>query len=204
MKNILLLLSPLLLAVLACGAQSQPAQDLSVIVNATLTALAQSNTQAPESQATFTSIPIQAQPSFTSIPIQAQPSPTVAARDFIPPLGTVIASLSYPASALPRMRVVFFSLFGDSPSYTDTALGQNNVSMDLPAGSYHVVAYSLAGGGFPGGLAGGYTQAVPCGLSAACTDHSLLEVNVVAGTTITISPGDWYVPDGTFPPMPNP
>lgn len=204
MKNMFLLLGPLLFAALACGTQPPPTQDVSAIVNATLTAVAQGITQIPVDLATSTPIPVEIQSTFTPAPIQVQPTSTVAARDFFPPLGTVTASLTYPASALPRMRVVFFSMFGDSPSYTDTALGQNSVSMDLPEGSYQIVAYSLAGDGFPGGLAGGYTQAVPCGLTAECTDHSLIPVIVVADTTITVSPGDWYAPDGTFPPMPSP
>jgi hypothetical protein len=87
----------------------------------------------------------------------------------------------------------------------DTTSGQNTYTFDLPVGKYHVVAYSLGGGGFPTGLAGGYTQAVPCGLSASCTDHSLINVTVTLGaTTPNVDPTDWYVDAGSFPPMPTP
>ena len=134
-----------------------------------------------------------------------QPPDAASGRNFIPPLGTITGSLSYPAEALPAMRVAFFPLDGSTTSYTDTGPGQNSYSIDLPEGQYYVVAYSLGGDGFPTGLAGGYTQAVPCGLSASCTDHSLVPVTVVANTTQSnINPGDWYAPDGTFPPMPSP
>lgn len=133
------------------------------------------------------------------------PPDSVGGHDSIPPLGTVTGSLTYPADALPAMRVAFFPLDGSTTSYTDTAAGQGTYSIDLPAGQYHVVAYSLGGGSFPTGLAGGYTQVVPCGFQASCTDHSLIPVTVVAGTTVTdVNPGDWYAPEGTFPPMPGP
>lgn len=60
MKKILYLL-PLLIMLLACGAQPLPTQDVSNIVNATLTAIAQSNPQvvAPQPTATQTALPIQ-------------------------------------------------------------------------------------------------------------------------------------------------
>jgi hypothetical protein len=63
----------------------------------------------------------------------------------------------------------------------------------------------MGGGGFPAGLAGGYTQAVPCGLSVNCTDHSLIPVQVNNGVvTQNINPGDWYAPEGSFPSYPLP
>ena len=53
MKKILYLL-PLLFMILACGAQPAPTQDVSNIVNATLTAIAQNNPQVVAPQPTFT------------------------------------------------------------------------------------------------------------------------------------------------------
>jgi hypothetical protein len=62
-------------------------------------------------------------------------------------------------------------------------------------GQYHVVAYPL-----DAPFGGGYTQAVPCGLSVNCTDHSLIAVTVSAGQeTANINPGDWYAPESSFP-----
>jgi len=45
---------------------------------------------------------------------------------------------------------------------------------------------------------------VPCGLSAGCEDHTLLPIIVIEGQTASADPGDWYAPEGTFPPMPEP
>jgi hypothetical protein len=132
-----------------------------------------------------------------------------------PQTGTVTGKLSYPSSFIPPMRVVLFSLTGGKAYFVDTAKNQNTYSLDVPVGTYYVVSYphegtpgttgvadsyTLSGGS----SAGGYTQMVPCGLSADCTDHSLIPVTVEAGQTASANPGDWYAPEGTFPPMPNP
>jgi len=73
MKKILYLL-PLLFMILACGAQPAPTQDVSSIVNATLTAIAQANPQVIAPQSTFTPIPIQVQPIIpATVVVQTQP-----------------------------------------------------------------------------------------------------------------------------------
>jgi len=73
MKKILFLL-PILLVILACGAQPAPTQDVSSIVNATLTAIAQANPQVIAPQSTFTPIPIQVQPIIpATVVVQTQP-----------------------------------------------------------------------------------------------------------------------------------
>ncbi len=108
------------------------------------------------------------------------------------------------------MRVVFFNLGDASASHVDTGMNQGTYSIDLPAGTYHVIAYPFSADTYappaPGSsvLAGGYTQAVPCGLTVDCTDHSLIVITVVSGQTTTADPGDWYAPEGAFPPMPAP
>ena len=61
MKRILSLL-PLLLMIVACGTQPAPTQDVSSMVNATLTAIAQNNPQVIAPQPTFTPTSIQVQP----------------------------------------------------------------------------------------------------------------------------------------------
>lgn len=68
MKKILYLL-PLFLSILACGTQSLPTQDVSSMVNATLTAIAQNNPQVVAPQPTFTPISIQ-----TPVIVQVQPT----------------------------------------------------------------------------------------------------------------------------------
>jgi hypothetical protein len=122
--------------------------------------------------------------------------------------GSIAGALSYPAEGLPAMAILAFHVGGGPSDYyfTATSQGQNSYQIDnLPAGNYWVVAYSLGGGGFPVGLAGGYTQFVVCGMQPACTDHALVQVVVNAGqVTGNINPQDWYAPEGTFPENPLP
>ncbi|MFN8413732.1 MAG: hypothetical protein U0Z26_15220 [Anaerolineales bacterium] len=202
MKKMLLFLIPLVLAILACGfpqsQQPQPTQDVSAIVNATLTAVAQSE------QAV-------AQPSPTVAPTLAETAsatPTlVPAMDFSPPVGIITGRLSYPSSFIPSMRVAFTEISTGQVSYMDTAENQGTYSMELPAGTYYVIAYPYSPDTIPAAgdpvYAGGYTQFVLCGLSAECSDHTLVPVTVIADQTVTADPADWYAPVNTFPPMPN-
>lgn len=146
----------------------------------------------------------QATPTFTP---EHSPAPSLN--------GTITGKLSYPSEFIPPLRVVAFSLTDGKAYFIDTAKNQLEYSIDVPAGSYYVVSYlhegvagntgqvdsyTLSGGPF----AGGYTQMVPCGLAVGCDDHTLLTVGVTAGQTATADPADWYAPEGTFPPMPNP
>lgn len=113
--------------------------------------------------------------------------------------GTIRGHLIYPAEVLVAQRIIAF----DTATMTkvaevSTVQGQNTYELSVPAGDYFVVAYTL-----DGGLAAGYSQAVPCGLSVDCTDHSLIAVHVGSGAVVeNINPQDWYAPDGAFPPMP--
>lgn len=118
-----------------------------------------------------------------------------------PQFGSIQGALSYPSEFIPPLRVVAIQLGTQAVYFVDTAENQTEYQIDnLPPGEYYVVAYTQ-----DGLLAGGYTQMVPCGLSAECTDHTLIPVVVQAGeVTSGIDPGDWYAPDGTFPPLPVP
>jgi hypothetical protein len=135
---------------------------------------------------------------FAAMTAQAggQPVPPTATTNAP---GSISGTLSYPSEGIPPLRVVAYNLFDQSYRYVDTQQDQNTYQItSLAPGKYHVVAY-VAGGG----LAGGYTPAVACGLMVTCTDHALLEVMVFSGQdTPNINPHDWYAPEGTFPPMP--
>ncbi len=154
-----------------------PTTDVSAIVNATLTAVA----------------------AQVTAPVAA----TVAAPETETPAvqpGTITGKLSYPAEGIPPLRIVAFEVGGDHYHYILTLANQDTYTFELPAGVYHIVAYTL-----DGSSAGGYTQMVPCGLQAGCEDHSLIPVTVTSGTiTSGIDPGDWYVSSDAFPAMPAP
>lgn len=156
------------------------------------------------SQVTPTIIP--PQPTFTLIP-----EPTIV----VPSKGTITGTLSYPSSFLPDMRVVAFSLTDGKAYFVN--IDQPEYSIDVPAGTYYIVAYVHEGVAgetgevdsytLDGGTesAGGYTEMVLCGLYVDCAPHTLVPVIVEAGRTVEeVDPGDWYAPHGTFPPMPNP
>lgn len=148
-------------------------------------------------QATFTAMTAQATAAATGTP-----SPTSAAP--APTTGSISGQLTYPAESLPALYVTAFKVDSLTYQFAITSPGQSAFRIDgLQPGTYHVVAYTVGGGGFPSGLAGGYTQAVVCGLGANCTDHSLIDVQVEAGQTATAAnPGDWYAPPGSLPPFP--
>lgn len=142
--------------------------------------------------------------SFRPFPGQAAapgtPTPATGAN------GAISGTLMYPASGIPALRIVAFRVDSGAYYHVDTSLGQATYLLDqLPPGTYHVVAYPLPGGGFAGGPPGGYSQMVPCGLQAACTDHSLVDVVVSPGhVTGGVDPNDYYADPGTFPPNPIP
>jgi len=157
----------------------------------------------------------------TSVAIQTQPAPeparlTPTAKAVVPtqPVnsakpGSIGGNLSYPAEVLPPLTIAAFRVNNGSMTgekyLVDTQAGQAAYQIEkLPPGKYYVVAY-LRKGTLPGinGLAGGYSKYILCGSTPACTDHSLVEVTVLAGTmTGEINPQDWYAPANSFPPEP--
>ncbi len=161
--------------ILSCLGLAAPTQDVDEIVQATFQAL---TAQAPEP---------------TSTTETSQP-------------GSVSGQLGYPSEVIPALRVVAFDVNSDDFFYVETIYNQNTYQIaGLPVGTYHVVAYTLGGGSFPAGLAGGYTQAVPCGQTQNCTDHSLISVDVAGGQdTPDINPNDWVFAENGFPPIPGP
>ena len=184
----------------ACSEAPQPSPNVEAFVSSTLTAIATSQQGNPQ------------QPEATEVPLVGQlvvkPSDPNATPgyDYFPPMGTITGRLSFPSSFIPSMRVVFFTSDNIVIAYTDTAQNQATYSIELPEGTYHVVAYPYDPANPPSDsnntFAGGFTDAVPCGLSVDCTDHTLLDATVVAGQTVIADPDDWYAPPGSFPSMP--
>lgn len=132
---------------------------------------------------------------FDSVPLPEGVEPPA------PSTGSIAGSLSYPSEFIPSLQIVLFDINDTNQWISLTTTENSNVYQfdGVPVGTYYVVAY-VAGDDF----GGGYTQAVPCGLSVECTDHSLIPV-VVSGGQVTsgVNPQDWYAPEGTFPDNPN-
>ena len=119
----------------------------------------------------------------------------------VPSTGSIAGQLSYPSNFIPAQTIVAFDVNGPAYYFVTTVENQQNYQIDnLPAGNYYVVTYLQ-----DGSLSAGYSQAVPCGLSVNCTDHSLISVNVTSGNvTNGVNPQDWYAPPGSFPDSPLP
>ncbi|MCC7118792.1 MAG: hypothetical protein IT310_09725 [Anaerolineales bacterium] len=154
-------------------------------------------------QATFAALTAQAATVATAEPLATatQPAEQPATSESVPttePLGSIAGTLSYPSEQIPPLMIVAYGEDGYY-NYILTMAGEGVYQMDnLPVGTYQVVAYTM-----DGELSAGYSQAVPCGLSVDCPDHSLISVTVTADeVTQNINPQDWYAPEGSFPPMP--
>lgn len=119
--------------------------------------------------------------------------------------GSISGSLGYPSESIPPLRVIAFDVNRDEYFYTDTALNQTEFLLTgIPAGTYQVVAYVLEDDMH---MSGGYSNFVTCGLSAECSDHTLIDVLVYPGLeTYNINPVDWYAlpTDARWPVFPMP
>jgi hypothetical protein len=142
--------------------------------------------------------------------VKTPSSATLAAGEVSTPepggekMGAISGSLNYPSEGIPPLRIVAFRSDNNDWYATEVTSGNEFKIENLPAGNYTVVAYPLDVSLLQTGVAGGYSNYVLCGLSADCSDHTLVEVIVKAGeTTSGILPGDWYAPENTFPKDPS-
>lgn len=120
-----------------------------------------------------------------------------------PASGSITGKISYPSEVIPPERVVAVNIVTQEMFSTDVINQGIYVLTNLPVGTYHVVAYLQDPSQTASSHSGGYSQAVLCGLTVNCTDHSLLDVEVKDDVTSTdVNPGDWNAPEGTFPPDP--
>jgi hypothetical protein len=208
-KSAVVLIALVLLLAACMPSQEQIDQMVSSVEQ---TAMAQVTVIVPTAdvdaivQATFQALTAQA-PTATALPTGG----TDAIPTNTPPggqSGSLAGTLSYPAEGIPAMAIVAYHVGGGQNDYyyVLTNQGQSTYQIDnLPVGTYHVVAYTMGGGGFPAGLPGGYSQFVLCGMQQSCADHTLVDAVVGAGgIAADINPQDWYAPDGSFPPYPLP
>ena len=147
----------------------------------------------PTPTATVTATPSAALiPTGEKITPSAEPTATT---------GAISGSLGYPSEQIPPLFV--YAISTDNPSSTFSIKTIANATMftipNVSPGNYYVVAYPETNSSY----AGSYTNAVACGLSVNCTDHTMIEVEVVAGKIAQgVELRDWYAPEGTFPKKP--
>lgn len=132
------------------------------------------------------------------------PAPTIPvtfATLVRPEIGSISGRLSYPSETIPPLRIVAVNIATGETFATEDYEGGLYGLQGLPVGAYHVFAYPV--NAHDADISAGYTKFVTCGLTVECTDHSLIEVSVMANSVTTdVDPGDWYAPAGSFPPDP--
>lgn len=153
------------------------------------------NSQPVEKQVEMTLTALAAgQPSATPSLPEATIVPTEEPE---PKPGRITGSLAYPSEFLPPQRVVAFRVEDLDTYFITEVTSGSSYTLEVSPGTYYLLAYLISPedlGATPG-LAGAYSEMVPCGLSAGCEDHSLIPVSVAAGETVAgIDPVDWYLP----------
>lgn len=109
--------------------------------------------------------------------------------------GQVEGSTCYPSSFIPEMTVYLQKDGTNEVVEVPIAQNQMAFSAEVSPGNYAAYAW------LPDfSLGGSYSEAVACGLSVDCTDHSLVVFEVLAGElTSGIAVCDWYGQSGDVP-----
>lgn len=135
------------------------------------------------------------EPTATATPISTTPlaTPTTAVKG-----GSLSGTLQFPAGAIPALRIVAMNTVGGYYHWQNTVAGQTSYRFDnLDPGTYWVMAYDIAKPSK--NTFGAYTEFVPCGMSTACSDHTLIAVEVKEGQeTKDVNPSDWYADAATW------
>lgn len=149
---------------------------------------------ASQPTATFPACPVcptPEPPTPTWTPTQIIATPTNTPR----PVGGISGRLSYPSDFIPALRIIAFNIATGEYYWQNTVMNTTYYRFDdLPVGKYHVLAYLIEN---PSDLLrAAYSNAVPCGLTVNCTDHSLIDVEVKQGQEVqNVDVTDWYLTD---------
>jgi len=105
------------------------------------------------------------------------------------PMGTISGEVCYASESIPPLSLYFENIETGEVVTLDTELNQSNYEIELIPGKYTAYAYVQGIDDNPGG----YTEAVTCGLSDECIDHTLIEIEVAdKGLASDIDICDWY------------
>ena len=120
---------------------------------------------------------------------EEQPAAPAAPAESASRVGTIRGQLSYPSDYLPEDLQVCARAVRSGEVYCNSRRDGQSYSLEVPAGAYHVWAQT---GDWPQ-IRAFFSEFVRCGLTAACVDHTPIEVVVGAGgETSGVDPGDWY------------
>ena len=113
--------------------------------------------------------------------------------------GTVKGTLCYPSDYIPTMNVYLKNKETNKTYLLIIKENQQSFKFKkIQEGNYIAFAYTITEtitdfNNKSSKASGGYTHAVPCGLTVNCNDHSLISFNVKNGkTTKAIRICDWY------------
>ena len=140
-------------------------------------------------------------PTPTPVPTVSRKSPvtepTEPGQPTVAP-GSISGKLCYPGDGIPPMTLYAVDQ-ATGRSFKKQTRKPDETSYHLEGvtpGDYVVYAWLN-----DGKLGGTYSEAVPCGLDASCTDHSLIPVTVEEGQAVMdIDVCDWYGPPPPAPP----
>jgi predicted outer membrane repeat protein len=121
------------------------------------------------------------------------PTPTPAAE------GGVSGLVCYPSEGIPPLNLYFANVNSNAVHEFDHSSGDSNYNVSLPPGTYVAYAWTK-----DFGVGGSYSEAVPCGLTVNCTDHTLIEFDVFSNQTTTgVDICDYYGGQNSVPLPPN-
>lgn len=129
-------------------------------------------------------------------------SSTVVAQ---PLEGSISGTLGFPSEDIPPLRVCAISITESAKSRcVRTKPNQSKYRITkLSPGTYFLVVYPKSNSIRASNRPGGYTKAVRCGLHARCDDHSLIPIEVRAGSSVReTDPTDFYASASAFPKEP--
>lgn len=131
----------------------------------------------------------------TSVVISPTPIQPTQTPEPVSDTGAVMGKICYPSESIPALTAYIQNNDTGAVNTLQIAEHQNSYSLELEPGDYVAFAYREEQ------LGGMYSEAVVCGLSAECTDHTLLVFTVLPGeTTEGIDICDWYAQDQLPPP----
>ena len=106
-----------------------------------------------------------------------------------PATGTITGDYSYPSDYIPDDINACASNVETNEMHCDSRRNGDEFSLVVPPGKYRIWAETSD---WPGYRAY-FSEAVRCGLSVGCDDHSPVVINLEPGETINgVNPHDWY------------
>ena len=150
-------------------------------------------------QGTLTKVVLLKDPATATMPaptLTSTPSKTAIPPEDTPPKnGTITGQLYYPSEYIPPLRIVAFEVDNLDQYFMLEITSGETYTIEVPTGTYYVLAYLLNPDVMDPDFAGAYSQFVLCGMEAGCEDHSLVPVVVQPGETVMgVDLADWYLP----------